>query len=92
MIWEDRGLDGHKKVNGRKRQLLADSGGRLWFARIHAANIHDGAAALRFMPDIICQYESLVKIYGDQAYAEFLLMKLKSIVSNLKKLQSQNQP
>ena len=69
MIWEDRGLDAHKKVNGRKRQLLVDSGGRLWFARVHAANLHDGVAALGFMPDIICQNERLVKIYGDQAYA-----------------------
>lgn len=69
MIWENRGLDAHKKVNGRKRQLLVDSGGRLWFARVHAANLHDGAAALGFMPDIICQNERLVKIYGDQAYA-----------------------
>ena len=74
MIWENRGIDAHKKVNGRKRQLLpgrraVDSSGRLWFARIHAANLHDGAAALGFMPDIICQNERLVKIYGDQAYA-----------------------
>lgn len=69
MICENRGLDANKKVNGRKRQLLVDSGGRLWFARVHAANIHDGAAALGFMPDIICQNERLVKIYGDQAYA-----------------------
>jgi hypothetical protein len=69
MICGDRGIDAHKKVKGRKRQLLVDSGGRLWFAKIHTANIHDGAAALGFMPDIICQNERLVKIYGDQAYA-----------------------
>jgi transposase len=69
MICEGRGVDAHKKVNGRKRQLLVDSDGRLWFARVHAANIHDGAAALGFMPDIICQNERLIKIYGDQAYA-----------------------
>jgi transposase len=69
MICEDRGLDAHKKVNGRKRQLIVDSGGRLWFATVHAANIHDGAAALGFLPDIICQDERLSKIYGDQSYA-----------------------
>ena len=59
MIWEDRGLDAHKKVNGRKRQLLVDSGGRLWFAKVHAANIHDGAAVLGFMPDVINQKRAL---------------------------------
>jgi transposase len=68
MIWENRGLDANKKVNGRKRQLLVDSGGRLWFANVHAANHPDGAAALTFLPDIICQDERLTKIYGDQAY------------------------
>jgi transposase len=68
MIWENRGLDANKKVNGRKRQLIVDSGGRIWFAHVHAANQPDGAAALAFMPNIICQNERLTKIYGDQAY------------------------
>jgi transposase len=35
---------------------------------VHAVNQPDGAAALAFMPDIICQDERLTKIYGDQAY------------------------
>lgn len=68
MIYENRGLDANKKVNGRKRQLLVDSGGRLWFAHVHAANHPDGSAALAFLPDIICQDERLTRIYGDQAY------------------------
>ena len=29
MIYEDRGIDNNKKVNGRKRQLLVDTGGKL---------------------------------------------------------------
>jgi hypothetical protein len=33
-----------------------------------AANHPDGAAALAFLPDIICQDQRLIKIYGDQAY------------------------
>lgn len=68
MIYENRGIDANKKVNGRKRQHLVDSGGRLWFTYVHAANHPDGAAALAFLPDIICQDERLSKIYGDQAY------------------------
>ena len=47
---------------------MVDSGGRLWFTHVHAANHPDGAAALAFLPDIICQNERLTKIYGDQAY------------------------
>ncbi|WP_426293342.1 hypothetical protein ACN9ML_29495 [Dyadobacter endophyticus] len=51
MIYENRGIDADKKVNGRKRQLLVDSGGRIWFAHIHTAKHPDGAAALAFLPD-----------------------------------------
>jgi transposase len=79
MIWEDRGLDAHKKINGRKRQLLVDSGGRLWYAIVHAANMHDGGAALGFMADIICQNERLVKIYGDQAYSGVFADEIKKL-------------
>nr|WP_293835532.1 transposase [uncultured Arsenicibacter sp.] len=32
MICEDRGLDANKKVNGRERQLLVDTSGRIWYA------------------------------------------------------------
>jgi transposase len=68
MICELRGTDANKKVNGRKRQVLVDSEGRIWFAHIHAANQADGPASLAFMADLTCQDERLVKIYGDQAY------------------------
>lgn len=48
----ERGVDAHKKVKGRKRQLLADSQGHLLTVVVHAANIADatggrGAAGLR---------------------------------------------
>ncbi|WP_138502073.1 transposase, partial [Spirosoma lacussanchae] len=33
-----RGMDGHKAVNGRKRQWVVDAQGRLWVADVHAAN------------------------------------------------------
>lgn len=32
IILEDRGIDASKKVNRRKRQVLVDSQGRIWFA------------------------------------------------------------
>jgi hypothetical protein len=67
MIFENRGMDAHKKVNGRKRQLLVDTGGRIWFAHVHAANEPDGTAALGLSADILCQNQCLQKIYGDQA-------------------------
>lgn len=90
MIWEGHGIDAHKKVNGRKRQLLVDIGGRLWFATVHAVHLHDGAGALGFLPDIICQNEPKLKFTVIKRMQEFLQTKLKNLISNLKRQLGQN--
>lgn len=82
MIFENRGTDANKKVNGRKRQLLpgrraVDTGGRIWFVHVHAGNQHDGPAALHLSADILCQNQRLQKIYGDQAYNGVFARKMK---------------
>jgi transposase len=41
-IKNERRYDGNKKINGRKRQILVDTGGRIWDACAHAANMYDG--------------------------------------------------
>ena len=68
MIYEHRGLDAHKKVNGRKRQLLVDTGGRLWAAHVHAANQGDGPAAKFSISDILWYGERVETVFGDGAY------------------------
>ena len=49
-----RGNDGAKKVKGRKRQILTDTGGRLLKAFVHPANEHDkrGGQALLLGMDL----------------------------------------
>ena len=49
-IFEHRGLDGGKHVNGRKRQIVTDVEGRILACRVHAANGHDGVEALALLP------------------------------------------
>ena len=68
MIYEDRGIDNHKKVNGRKRQLMVDTAGRLWRAFVHAANRHDGPAGCELLNDTKSFDKDLKKILGDDAY------------------------
>jgi transposase len=69
MIWEDRGMDANKRVNGRKRQFVVDTQGRLWLADVHPANQADGPSAVRLIGDLLWQVgERLEKVYGDQAY------------------------
>lgn len=68
-ICEYRGMDANKRVNGRKRQLVVDTQGRLWAADVHAANIGDGPGAMEVIGDILWgASERLEKVYGDQAY------------------------
>ena len=52
LIYEDRGIDNNKKVNGGKRQLLVDTGGRIWRVLVHAANRHDGPGGSPLLDDI----------------------------------------
>ena len=66
MICEYRGLDTHKRVNGRKRQFVVDTKGRLWVADVHAANQAEGPAAIFLIDDILWRAgERLEKVYGD---------------------------
>ncbi len=68
MIYEDRGIDANKKVNGRKRQLLVDSDGRIWQALVHAANLQDGVASCLILEEIKRIGKRIQKIIGDAAY------------------------
>ena len=68
MIEKDRGIDGNKCVNGRKREYLVDTGGRLWVAVVHAANIADGKGALPLLDKLDGITERLEKFLGDTSY------------------------
>jgi transposase len=68
MIFEERGIDNNKKVNGRKRQILVDTGGRLWRAVVHAANRHDGPGGKPLLDQVSAFDGRLEKILGDDAY------------------------
>jgi transposase len=70
MIFEHRGIDANKKVNGRKRQFLVDSGGRIWRVLVHAANLHDGVASCPIIDACSDITQRLKKILGDEAYAK----------------------
>lgn len=43
---DERGIDGEKKVKGRKRHIVVDTMGNLLGVIVHAANIHDTIGGL----------------------------------------------
>lgn len=68
-IGANRGIDGGKWVNGRKRTIVTDTLGRIWRVEVAAGNVHDGVAGLEVLePDLTGQMERVEKILGDHAY------------------------
>ena len=67
-IFEHRGLDGGKHVNGRKRQIMTDVQGRILACRVHAANGHDGVEALALLPARPTWGQRLVTVVTDKGY------------------------
>ncbi len=68
MIEKDRGIDGNKRVNGRKRQTLVDTLGLVWKVLVHAANGNDsvfGAVLLIEAKDVLRRVK---KVLVDQGY------------------------
>lgn len=41
-ISEEKGIDGNKRINGRKRHIIVDTLCLVWGVVVHAADVHDG--------------------------------------------------
>lgn len=65
---DSRGADGGKKIKGRKRHIVTDTGGLLLSAEIHAANENDGKAGLRVLKSLCGCFERMKKIYAGGGY------------------------
>lgn len=66
---EERGYDGGKKINGRKRHLLVDTMGLLIAVVITTAALDDGAAAPLLLSKITTEeFPRLEVIFGDNKY------------------------
>lgn len=65
---EARGIDGGKKVKGRKRHIVTDTVGHLLKAKTHAANIHDTVAGGAVFEEALHKYPSLKGVCADAGY------------------------
>ena len=65
----ERGYDGGKKINGRKRHVLVDTIGLLLVVLITSAALDDGAAAVKLLAQIsAAEFPRLTVIFGDSKY------------------------
>jgi putative transposase len=69
---EQRGFDGGKKVQGRKRHIVVDSLGLLLAVLVTAANVDDGQAAQELFAEMPGRdYPRLRVIWGDSKYHNY---------------------
>ena len=64
-----RGFDAGKKVTGRKRQVLVDTGGRLLAAVVQEADIQDRAVAPSLLAEVGAWFPEVSHIFADGAHA-----------------------
>jgi len=72
----DKGFDGNKKSNGRKRHIVVDTMGLLMSVAVTEANVHDSVAAEGVIKGMKGVFPRLKKILGDGGYAGDRLVKL----------------
>lgn len=72
----DKGFDGNKKINGRKRHIVVDTMGLLMSVAVTEANVHDSVAAEGVIKGMKGVFPRLKKILGDGGYAGDRLVKL----------------
>ena len=64
----ERGYDAGKKVKGRKRHILTDTGGLLLTALVHGANIQDRDGAPAVLASVRYAFPWLRHVFADGAY------------------------
>jgi putative transposase len=63
-----RGYDGAKRVNGRKRHILVDTGGLVLRAKVHTADIQDRAGVPLLLDGADDQFPRIGHVWVDQGY------------------------
>ena len=65
----ERGYDGAKRLAGRKRHILVDTGGLVLGAHVHAASLHDRDGAQRLLSDELKEeLPRMELLWADGAY------------------------
>lgn len=64
----DRGIDGNKKIKGRKQHIIVDTQGYLMAVAVHGANTYDSKGAPMVINELSGKFPRLVKILADGGY------------------------
>ncbi|GAA4424244.1 IS5 family transposase [Pontibacter saemangeumensis] len=72
-VSEETGVDGNKKVNGRKRHAVTDTLGLVWGVVVHSTNKADGVLAQRVVAPLRGYLHRMEKILADAAYEQVFM-------------------
>ncbi|MFM2266963.1 MAG: hypothetical protein RL757_404 [Bacteroidota bacterium] len=67
-VGQEKGIDGNKKINGRKRNLVVDEFGLPLAIHVCAANTADGVAGIELLPTLAQNTPKLTLLLADKAY------------------------
>ncbi len=67
-IGADTGIDGGKKINGRKRTILVDTLGIPWAVKVTSAGLSDNQAGIQALETLKGKVPRLQKIIADHGY------------------------
>jgi putative transposase len=67
-ISSETGIDGNKRINGRKRTILVDTLGIPWAVKVTSAGLSDNQAGIRALESLKGKVPRLQKIIGDHGY------------------------
>ena len=65
---EEVGIDGNKKINGRKRHAIVDTLGNIFCVVVHAANYFDGTKGIEVWNKFISKIHTVKKVLADAGY------------------------
>lgn len=63
-----KGVDGYKKIKGRKRNYVVDSCGYPLGIEISSANTHDAVAVVEVLPIVLNRHPSIKQVWADDIY------------------------
>lgn len=85
---EDRGIDGGKKIKGRKRHIVIDTQGHLLHVKVHAANVHDTIMGYKVFEQALEKYPSLKGALFDAGYRGTTVDYIRNILGKIAEVSS----
>jgi putative transposase len=64
----DRGIDGNRKIRGRKEHIMVDTPGLPLAVAVHEASVHDSKGAPKVIEKLQYKFPSLAKILAEGGY------------------------